>query len=82
MIRRILVACGVAIVLAVAVVTAQGPAQPPAAQPTAALARANLAKPRPKAPFDLTGVWLHGGGAAGKSAGLARCAVHLRCRRR
>jgi hypothetical protein len=28
-----------------------------------ALAPANLAKPRPKAPFDLTGVWLHGGGA-------------------
>jgi len=63
MIRRTLVACSVAIVLAAAVVTAQGPAQPPAAQPTAALARANLAKPRPKAPFDLTGVWLHGGGA-------------------
>ena len=36
-----------------------------APQPTArpaqlgALAPANLAKPRPKAPFDLTGVWLH-----------------------
>ena len=28
-----------------------------------ALAPANLAKPRPKAPFDLTGTWLHGGGA-------------------
>jgi hypothetical protein len=28
-----------------------------------ALAPANLAKPRPKAPFDVTGVWLHGGGA-------------------
>jgi hypothetical protein len=27
-----------------------------------ALAPANLAKPRPKAPFDLTGTWLHGGG--------------------
>ena len=27
-----------------------------------ALAPANLAKPRPKPPFDLTGVWLHGGG--------------------
>ena len=63
MIRRTLVACSVAIVRAAAVVTAQGSAQPPAAQPTAALARANLAKPRPKAPFDLTGVWLHGGGA-------------------
>jgi hypothetical protein len=28
-----------------------------------ALARANLAKPRPKPPFDLTGTWMHGGGA-------------------
>ena len=27
-----------------------------------ALAPANIAKPRPKAPFDLTGTWLHGGG--------------------
>src|SRR6185436_6516523 len=26
-----------------------------------ALAPANIAKPRPKAPFDLTGAWLHGG---------------------
>src|SRR5204863_7221760 len=25
------------------------------------LAPANIAKPRPKAPFDLTGTWLHGG---------------------
>jgi len=35
-------------------------------QPTGslgALAPANLAKPRPKPPFDITGVWLHGGGA-------------------
>ncbi len=28
-----------------------------------ALAPANLAKSRPKPPFDLTGLWLHGGGA-------------------
>jgi len=28
-----------------------------------ALAPANIAKTRPKAPFDLTGTWLHGGGA-------------------
>ena len=28
-----------------------------------ALAPANLSKPRPKPPFDLTGTWLHGGGA-------------------
>src|SRR3982751_2282208 len=27
-----------------------------------ALAPANLSKPRPKPPFDLTGTWLHGGG--------------------
>jgi hypothetical protein len=30
-----------------------------------ALAPANLAKPRPKAPFDLTGTWLHGGSEGG-----------------
>jgi len=35
--------------------------QPPGAP--GALAPANLAKPRPKPPFDLTGMWLHGGGA-------------------
>jgi hypothetical protein len=34
--------------------------QPPGS--LGALAPANIAKPRPKAPFDLTGVWLHGGG--------------------
>src|SRR5438876_11027699 len=28
-----------------------------------ALAPTNIAKPRPKPPFDLTGTWLHGGGA-------------------
>ena len=32
------------------------------AAPLGALAPANLAKPRPKPPFDLTGVWLHAGG--------------------
>jgi hypothetical protein len=68
MIRRIAGACIAASVVAAGALLgapylrAQGPAQPPAAQPTGALARANLAKPRPKAPFDLTGVWLHGGG--------------------
>src|SRR3954468_5962402 len=31
-----------------------------------ALAPANIAKPRPKAPFDLTGTWLHGGGTDNK----------------
>src|SRR5215510_8554382 len=30
--------------------------------PLGALAPANLAKPRPKPAFDLTGTWLHGGG--------------------
>jgi len=49
-----------AVVAASALLSAQGPA--PAGPPSAALSRANLAKPRPKAPFDLTGVWLHGGG--------------------
>ncbi len=34
--------------------------QPPGS--LGALAPGNLAKPRPKAPFDLTGTWLHGGG--------------------
>ena len=33
--------------------------QPPGA--LGALAPGNIAKPRPKAPFDLTGAWLHGG---------------------
>jgi len=64
MIRRIAVACAAVVVVAAgALLSAQGPPQPAAAQPTGALARANLAKPRPKAPFDLTGVWPHGGGA-------------------
>ena len=39
--------------------TASSPVPPP---PLGALAPANLAKPRPKPPFDLTGVWLHAGG--------------------
>src|SRR6266699_2412539 len=34
--------------------------QPPGS--LGALAPANIAKPRPKPPFDLTGAWLHGGG--------------------
>jgi hypothetical protein len=39
----------------------QAPAQPPAPAPAqlGVLAPANLAKPRPKAPFDLTGTWMH-----------------------
>ena len=64
MIRRVLVACAAAFALvAGALLAAQGPPQQAAPAATAALSRANLAKPRPKAPFDVTGVWLHGGGA-------------------
>jgi hypothetical protein len=39
----------------------QAPAPAPAAAPAqlGILAPANLAKPRPKAPFDLTGTWMH-----------------------
>src|SRR5688572_33503434 len=37
--------------------TAKPAAAPPA--PLGILAPANIAKPRPKAPFDLTGTWLH-----------------------
>src|SRR5215475_5816082 len=40
---------------------AERPSTPPPVQ-LGALAPANLAKPRPKPPFDLTGTWLHGGG--------------------
>ncbi len=45
-----------------------GPAQPAAevpADPLSALAPANLAKARPKAPFDLTGNWFINGGVPG-----------------
>jgi hypothetical protein len=38
------------------------PAAPAVPAPLGALAPPNLAKPRPKAPFDLTAVWLHAGG--------------------
>ena len=44
----------------IAVSDLQAQFQPPDA--LGALAPANLAKPRPKPPFDLTGTWLHGGG--------------------
>jgi hypothetical protein len=48
---------------AVAISTQAQPANSPAApQPLGALAPANIAKPRPKPPFDLTGTWLHSGG--------------------
>jgi hypothetical protein len=63
----------VALKLAAAVVAlnllgvADLPAQFQPAGSLGALAPANLAKPRPKAPFDLTGTWLHGGGAPGSN---------------
>src|SRR5437016_2686674 len=47
-------------VIFIAVSDLQAQFQPPGA--LGALAPANIAKPRPKAPFDLTGTWLHGGG--------------------
>ena len=37
----------------------QAPAPAPAPAQLGVLAPANLAKPRPKAPFDLTGTWMH-----------------------
>ena len=52
--------------LAVTLIAAAAPDLSAQFQPAGALgalAPANLAKPRPKAPFDLTGMWLHGGGA-------------------
>jgi hypothetical protein len=51
-----------ALVLSTVVISASDLAaqfQPPGA--LGALAPANIAKPRPKAPFDITGAWLHGG---------------------
>jgi hypothetical protein len=59
---------------AAASLAAQAPPKPaagtaaastPAPEPEqlGALARANLAKSRPRPPFDLTGTWMHGGGA-------------------
>jgi hypothetical protein len=53
-------------VLVVAAVSASAQSRPPAPAPPAqlgALAPANLAKPRPKAPFNLTGTWQHDGRA-------------------
>ncbi len=55
------------IALATAVVSANLMAQNPApldehGVALGALAPASIAKPRPKAPFDLTGTWIHGGG--------------------
>src|SRR5687767_15728442 len=55
------VAAAIAILNVLAVTDLLAQFQPAGA--LGALAPANIAKPRPKPPFDLTGVWLHGGGA-------------------
>src|SRR5512145_655810 len=60
-----------ALVVAACALAAANPASAQAGQqgapavpePLSALAPANLAKPRPKAPFDLTGTWQHDGRA-------------------
>ncbi|PYS42646.1 MAG: hypothetical protein DMG14_03265, partial [Acidobacteria bacterium] len=57
--KRIIALVVFSVIFAASDVSAQF--QPPGA--LGALAPANLAKPRPKPPFDLTGTWLHGGGA-------------------
>lgn len=60
--QRILeVAAAIALFNLVVVADLSAQFQPPGS--LGALAPANIAKPRPKAPFDVTGVWLHGGGA-------------------
>src|SRR6185436_20434123 len=54
---------GMAVVVAFSLIAAAADLsaqfQPPGA--LGALAPANIAKPRPKPPFDITGAWLHGG---------------------
>ena len=50
------------VVLSVVIAASDLAAQFQAPGELGALAPANLAKPRPKAPFDLTGAWLHAGG--------------------
>jgi hypothetical protein len=54
-------AIGAAVALALAAAAPDLSAQFQPAGSLGALAPANLAKPRPKPPFDLTGTWLHGG---------------------
>src|SRR5690242_3005107 len=49
-------------ILAIGSAALLGAQAPPPAQ-MGALAPANLNKERPKPPFDITGTWLHGGGA-------------------
>jgi hypothetical protein len=48
-------------------VLAQGAASPAQPAQLGALSPANLAKPRPKPPFDLTGTWLHDNSGGGNS---------------
>ncbi len=66
MTKRSRAAMGIAslFVGAVSLAAQSTPSATSAAEPPqlGALARANLAKPHPKAPFDLTGTWQHGGG--------------------
>ena len=58
---RIMVALTVAFTVIAVVPDLKAQFQPQGA--LGALAPANIAKPRPKPPFNLTGTWLHGGGA-------------------
>src|ERR1035438_433890 len=63
--NRFRAAIGITSLLAGALsLAAQAPTSGAAAEPAqlGALAVKNLAKPRPKPPFDLTGTWQHGGG--------------------
>src|SRR5688572_20915754 len=77
-VRRVILALLVAIGVAATTTYAQAPAgrgqgagrgaapaQQGPAEPLSALAPENLAKPRPKAPFDLTGNWFIQGGVQG-----------------
>jgi hypothetical protein len=67
MFRRSFVSLVAAACVCVAPNTASAQAAPQSApavqEPLSALSPANLAKPRPKAPFDLTGTWQHDGRA-------------------
>jgi len=51
------------VLFAASIMNAQTKPAAPDDQPLGALARKNLAKPHAKPPFDLTGTWMHGGGA-------------------
>jgi hypothetical protein len=61
--RRIAAALVAGVAAASITIAAQAPAPAPAAPAQlGVLAPANLAKPRPAPGFDITGLWLHGGG--------------------